>query len=96
MHHVATMDIELDKVFPARGNVYRAKRQWADIDWVWGPCCGWTRSWNQSWSWHASTERHGKTISVNHVNNKYFQLGRIVCLEFELCKPCSYIEQHLK
>jgi hypothetical protein len=35
MHHVATMDIELDKVFPARGNVYRAKRQWADIDWVW-------------------------------------------------------------
>ena len=38
----------------------------------------------------------GKTISVNHINNKYFQLGRIVCLGFELYKPCSHIEQHLK
>lgn len=32
MHYVATMDTELDEVFPSRGNVHRSKRQRADID----------------------------------------------------------------
>lgn len=35
-------------------------------------------------------------VPLNHLVDRRFRVGEVVCLGTELCEPCSYLERHLE